>query len=320
MRKQLVILGPTATGKTDLALILAKKYGGELVACDSRQVYRGLDIGTGKAPSGNFQVSISNSQWIIDGVPIYMYDVVDPRQRYSFSDYVAQSTKVIEGIINRGNLPIIVGGTGLYLKALLEGLPNLAIPVDPDLRSKLEKLTLDELQIKLQKLDPQKWEGLNNSDRNNSRRIIRSIELINMNPYIQQQSQNSNLKTQKYNTLKIGLTAPREILNDRIDQRLLSRIDQGLIEEGERLASQGVPFQRMRQLGLEYGVLADFLEGEISKDLFLKDLKVKIHQYAKRQMTWFKKEKNVTWFDVTTPNWLTLVESRVQSWYYSKDE
>lgn len=316
MKKLLVILGPTATGKTDMALSLSKIFNGELVACDSRQVYKGLDIGTGKEPGQkDFRIKKEKGYWEINKVKIWMYDVVDPKIQFSVKDYVDKSEQVVRDILERGKLPIIVGGTGLYLKALLEGLPNLEVPVDQKLRGELGKLSLEKLQNKLQLLSPTVWKKLNNSDRNNKRRLLRSIELISMYPYMQAHNKRRTI-SDKYNVLKIGLTAPRQVLYEKIDHRLTSRIDQGLIKEGEVLHKKGLTFKRMRQLGLEYGVLADLLEGKINQEQFIKTLSTKIHQYAKRQQTWFKKEQNVLWFDVTNLDMPELVEKAVTSWYH----
>ncbi|MDO8499015.1 MAG: tRNA (adenosine(37)-N6)-dimethylallyltransferase MiaA [bacterium] len=328
MKKVLVVLGPTAIGKTDLALKLAKKFDGELISCDSRQVYQGLDIGTGKMPSQNSKIKSQRyklkvqklkSRWVINGISIWMYDVADPQVRYTVADYVKEAEKVIGNIIKKGKIPIIVGGTGLYLKALLEGLPNLSIPMDYQLRGELEKLSLEELQQIIQLLSPTGWKKLNDSDRKNPRRLLRSIELILMNPYIQS-IKNLKFKIKNYNLLKIGLTVPRQVLKQRINLRLISRINQGLIEEGERLLKEGVTLKRMRELGLEYGMLAELLGGEISQKQFLEQLSVKISQYAKRQMTWFKKEKDVFWFDITKGNFSQEVEKIIQSWYDQADD
>lgn len=316
MKHILVILGPTATGKTDLALDLAKKFNGEIVSCDSRQVYKGLDIGTGKMPGGEAEVKKGSGFWEINGICVWMYDVADPKLQFTVKDYVDQAAEIIEDISNRGKLPVIVGGTGLYLKALLEGLPNLDIPVDFKLREELEKLSLEELQEKLKSLSPAKWEGLNDSDKKNPRRLLRSIELIMMNPY-SNKFQISNLKTQNYNILKIGLIAPRQVLNQRIDLRLASRIEQGLIEEAIILQGKGLSLERMRQLGLEYGVLADLLDGRINREQLIMTLSTKIHQYAKRQMTWFKKEKDINWFDISQKGWEQKMEKMFAVWYYS---
>ena len=169
-QKVLVILGPTATGKTDLALILANKFNGELVSCDSRQIYRGLDIGTGKYPNSKLQITKSKGFWEIEGIRVWMYDVISPKKQYTVADYVKNADRVIRDIGKRGKLPIVVGGSGLYLKALLEGLPNLAIPIDRNLRKELEILTLEQLQMRLKKLSPERWNLLNDSDRQNKRR------------------------------------------------------------------------------------------------------------------------------------------------------
>ncbi len=315
MDKLLIILGPTSTGKTDLGMSLAKKINGEIISCDSRQVYTGLDIGTGKLPSEEVLVQKSKGSWDLDGVKVWLYDLVDPKlQQFTVKDYIEIAEKKIEDIFNRGKIPIIVGGSGLYLKGLLEGIPNLEIPLDKKLRKKLDKLSLKELQIKLQSLSVKVWEKLNSSDRQNSRRLFRAIELVMMNPYAQE-IQNSKLKSENYQILKIGLKAPREILNQRIDLRVLSRISQGMVKEAKNLYKKGLTFKRMKQLGLEYGVLADYLRGHINKEELIKRLKLKIHQYAKRQMTWFKKEKDVSWFDISEPGFVNNVERLVIDWY-----
>lgn len=316
MKKVLVILGLTATGKTDLALSLAKKYNGELVSADSRQVYKGLDLGTGKLPGKEVKVKKGEGFWCLDGVKVWMYDVADPRERYTVKDYIDRAEKVIEDILNRGKLPIIVGGTGLYLKALLEGLPNLQIPSDEKLRGELQNLSLADLQKKLQLLSPIVWEKMNNSDRQNPRRLLRSIELATMNPYTKE-IKNLKLKIKNFDLFKIGLTAPRPFLREKIFRRLISRINQGMVEEAERLYKEGVSLRRMRELGLEYGALADLLEGKISKEEMTAVLAVKIAQFAKRQETWFKKEKDVSWFDITKKGWLHQVEKKVGLWYDS---
>lgn len=315
MKKVLVILGPTATGKTDLALFLAKKFNGELVSCDSRQVYKGLDIGTGKMPSRDLRFKKYDLRWEIDGVNVWMTDVISPKKQFTVKDYVEQAEKILEDILNRNKLPVIVGGTGLYLKALLEGLPNLEIPVDLKARRELEKLSLKEFQEKLKSLSPASWENLNESDRKNPRRLLRSIELNIMYPYMNAR-QKSKLKSKKYDVLKIGLSAPRETLKVRIFDRLLARIKSGLIEEGEYLYKNGLTLKRMKQLGLEYGMLAELLQKKITKEQFIEGLATKIYQYSKRQMTWFKKEKDINWFQITTSNWQQKVEKQVQKWYH----
>lgn len=321
--KLLVILGPTSTGKTDLALLLAKKFNGELISCDSRQVYIGLDIGTGKLPSGKWKVEDGRWKkekgfWWLDGIKIWMYDVVGYRKQYSVADYVKEASRIIEEIRERGKLPIIVGGTGFYLKALLEGLSNLTIPMDPKLREELDSLSLQELQTRLQELSTQKWEKMNSSDRQNPRRLIRAIELSVGG--FQRTGKITTLPRQmrlaQSDVLKIGLTAPREILYQRIDERVIDRINQGMIDEAEELHKKGLTFKRMRQLGLEYGILADYMENKIkNKEELIKLLQGKIHGYARRQITWFKKEKEVFWFDITEKGFAEKIEKLVIKWY-----
>lgn len=315
MKKQLIILGSTSAGKTDLALFFARKLNGEIIACDSRQVYKGLDIGTGKLSTKVSKVKKKKYYWEINGIKIWMYDVVSPKKQYSVADYVKDATKILEEIAGRGKLPIIVGGTGLYLKALLQGFPNLEIPINQELRRKLEELPLEGLQKKLQKLSPIKWKKMNNSDRNNRRRLLRLIEIVYMYPYMDK-NRKLKIKNKKNNCLKIGLTAPRQILYKKIDARVFSRIKAGMIDEALNLHQQRLSFKRMRQLGLEYGQLVEYLTGRLNKTELISQLQVKIHQYSKRQMTWFKnQEKGTYWFDITKKNWIKKVEKQVLNWY-----
>lgn len=329
MNKVLVIIGPTAMGKTDLALILAKKFNGELVSCDSRQVYTGLDIGTGKMPGIDVShqssaIRLQKGYWEINGLPagrqgvkIWMYDVVNPKVQYNVADYVKDAQKAVEDITKRGKLPILVGGTGLYLKALLEGLPNLSIPVDEELRKELTFLTKEQLQDKLQNLDKKRWENLNQSDKQNPRRLIRAIELILSTKNTRLTINDQRLTN--FNTLKIGLTASRERLYQRVDQSVLRRLENGMLKEAEKLNKQGLTLKRMRQLGLEYGVLADYLEGKIKdKQELIKILQGKIHGFVRRQLTWFKREKDVNWIDITIKNYLVGMERLVRKWYDNK--
>lgn len=313
--KLLVILGSTSTGKTDLALQLAHKFHGELVSVDSRQVYKGLDIGTGKMPGGEVAVKKGKGFWEMNGVKVWMYDVADYKKQYTVFDYLKDANKALDDILRRGKLPIIVGGTGLYLKALLKGLPNLVVPIDLKLRKQLNNLTEKQLQERLQEISLDKWNKMNVSDRQNPRRLVRAIELATLHP---QRIKQIELRIKDFNILKIGLTVPREILYKRIDDRVTVRISQGMIEETEKLHKNDLSFKRMRQLGLEYGVLADYLESKIQRRIELvKVLQGKIHDYARRQLTWYKKEKNVYWIDITQSGWMDQVESKVNSWYYA---
>ncbi len=315
MNKVLVILGPTATGKTDLAINIAKKLNGELVSCDSRQVYKDLDIGTGKLPGGKVSYQISTNKWIIDQIPVWMYDVSSPKDQYNVSDYIKDAVAVIKDILKRHKLPIIVGGTAYYLKGLLEGIPTLGIKIDTSLREELSTMSVIALQQKLSNMSPQAFEKMNDSDRANPRRLIRAIEIVTMYPYIAKDELLDKPLALQCEVLKIGLTTPRPILNQRIDNRLLTRLDMGLIEEGQKLLEEGLSFDRMRQLGLEYGQLADLLEGKINRVEFKSRLATKIHQYAKEQMGWFKKDLDINWFDISQSSFSLEVEALVLKWY-----
>lgn len=317
MNKLLVILGPTATGKTDLALYLAKRFNGELISCDSRQVYTGLDIGTGKLPT-DLRIKKGNGWWEIDGIKVWMYDVANPSIQYTVADYVKDARRIVEDIKGRGKLPITVGGTGLYLRTLLYGLSNLSVPLDKKLRQQLEKLSISQLQEKLKEISPQRWDRLNYSDKQNPRRLIRAIEL-GVSKVGKSDLGNWGL-SKEFNILKIGLTASRDILYQRADKRVVSRIKAGMIEESKVLNKEGLSLKRMRQLGLEYGILADFLEGKIkNRKELTRILQGKIHGFIRRQLTWFKKERDVSWFDITRKGSHSEVEKLVAIWYSHHD-
>lgn len=320
-KELLVILGPTATGKTDLALSLARKFNGELISADSRQVYRGLDIGTGKITGKFGSLKKEEGKWVVDKIPIHMYDVASPRRQYNVARFVSVANKIIWGIQRRKKLPILVGGTGLYIKAITAGLANLGIPFSAKLRKELEKLPLDQLQKKLQTLSRARWIQMNSSDRQNPRRLTRAIELEISKEDLSVQASNRVKELEKrFNILKIGLTAPKEILYQRVDAGVLSRIKQGMIKETKVLHKNGLSSNRMKQLGLEYGVLSDYITRDI-KNIYgdkglIEILQNKIHGFVRRQMTWFKKEKNINWFDITDKYFFSKVENTVSKWYY----
>lgn len=311
--KLLVILGPTSTGKTDLGITLAKKFDGEIISADSRQVYKYLDIGTGKLPARFKSLKKSEGFWEIDGIKIWMYDVAEPKTRFNLYEYVTQANKIIADIVARGKLPVLVGGTGLYIRSLLEGVSDFGTGEVEDLRLKLESLGIDEIRIKIELVDPEILEKLNNSELNNKRRLIRLCEKL-QNP----DKEKSFMGLQKdFDVLKIGLTTGKYLLGERIRERVERRIDQGMVEEARVLLERKVlSYERMEELGLEYRYLGKLLGDEIkSTDEFIKILSTKIRQFAKRQMTWFKKEKNTKWFDIGEEGWGKKVEYRVTNWY-----
>jgi tRNA dimethylallyltransferase len=311
MQKIICIVGPTATGKTDIALQLAKQLQTDLIACDSRQVYQGLDIGTGKLPSDNAVVKKNKEYWLVDGVKIWMYDCVSLRENFTVKDYVDKTRKIVQTLHAQGKVPIIVGGTGFYLKALLEGLPSLEVTENKKLRKELEKLSVDQLQNKLQQLSISKLEELNLSDRQNPRRLIRWIEIYSQFP----NGLPPAVKDEEYSVLKIGLSAPRDILYAKINKRVLKWLDQGIVSEVEELQKEGVSWQKFKDLGLEYGIIAEYLQNKITVEYLIVQMQLVVRQYAKRQLTWFRKEKDIIWFDVTKPNYISQVEKCILDWY-----
>lgn len=332
MYRLLIIVGPTATGKTKLAISLAKRFQGELISADSRQVYRGMDIGTGKDLPANLK-SLPRRQagqkspvkwkdkpinyYEIEGIKFWGYDLVNPNEDFNAAFFREIAWTVIQGIWKRGKLPIIVGGTGLYIKAITEPLTTLRIPPDKMWRKKAESLTLKQLQTRIKHIDYQRFNKMNNSDRNNKRRLIRAIELKLKN----RQTNDTCEVTKKgalletTSILKIGLTAPKLILFKRIDERVERRIQQGTENEVRKLLGQGYTFDLPSMSGMGYRQWQPFIKGEATLQEVATRWKLAEHDYARRQLTWFKKDKNIKWFDITRKGWKETVECLVREWY-----
>lgn len=337
MKKILVICGPTATGKTGLGIRLAKRFAGEIVSFDSRQVYRGMDIGTGKDLPVNSKLKTQNSKlnlkskklkigyYLINGFRIWLYDVVAPDYRFNAADYCQSALPVIKDIWERGKLPILVGGTGFYLEALLEGIATLGMPPDWSLRKKLEKKSVESLQEQLKKIAPSRWQKMNPSDRANPRRLIRALEVAAFGEKKEKDTRGFlGVKKEfclgKEAVLKIGLKAPLPLLKKRIDRRVEERLKQGLLEEIERLLAKGYCFENSR-LGetLAYQEWREWFEGKEQTLALRQEIigawKKHEYQYARRQMTWFKKDKEIIWFDISDENYQKKVEKLVEVWY-----
>lgn len=274
--KILVIVGPTASGKSDLAVLLAKKFNGEVISADSRQVYRGMDIGTGKVTKRE-----------MGGIPHHLLDVVSPKQVYTASDFKRDGEKALKKILQEEKLPIICGGTGFYISALIDDLLFPEVPPNLKLRAELEKETPAELFAMLKKIDPARAKTI---DAQNPRRLVRAIEIaraLGKVPPLKRKS--------PYNPLIIGIAAPEDQLRERIHLRLLKRMKTGMVAEVQRLHDKGLSWRRMEALGLEYRYLALYLQKKLSKRAMLAELEKAIIHYAKRQMTWFNKDKRVNW-------------------------
>ena len=318
----LAIYGPTQTGKTNLAISLAKKYNGELISADSRQVYKGLDIGSGKVNFGD-SVEKHAGYWIVNGVRINGFDLTDPGQQFSAADFLEFAKSSISQITDKKKLPIIIGGTGFYIKALLEGIGSLGVPSDPELRRKLEKLSTDVLYQKLLQLSKNRAESMNESDRANPRRLIRAIEIANY-----KKNQGLRIKDEKDTKYQIpntkylflGLTAPNEFLFKKSDFWLEERISHGLIEEVKSLLKEGIDPKWLEDLGLEYRWITKYLLTETSYEESLIRLKGDIHSFIRRQKTWFLKFKRIRLFDISDNDYQASIEKTVSLWYTKENE
>lgn len=268
--KIIVVCGPTATGKSDAAVELALAKNGEIISADSRQVYKGLDIGSGKI-----------TQEEMKDVPHHMLDITDPKEIFSVEEFVSQGKKVIDEILQKGKLPIICGGTGFYIDALIYDIHFPQVPPNESLRKELESYSLEQLQTKLLELDPERYTSI---DIKNPVRLIRAIEIATELGKVPLLERNS-----PYEIEWMYLDFPDEVLKERIYKRLINRLDQGMLNEAKKLNEEGVSFDRMKQLGLEYRYQAMHLLGEITYEEMIEQLNTKIWQFAKRQRTWFKK-------------------------------
>ena len=282
MKEVLVIVGPTASGKSALAIRYAKKYGGEVISADSRQIYRGMNIGTGKVTKKEMQ-----------GVPHHLLSVADPRKQYSVEQYKKDATRVLMDILARRRMPIICGGTGLYVDALVHGIILPQVPPNKVLRKKLAKMSAEKLFTLLQKKDPARAKTI---DAKNPRRLIRALEIVDTLGSVPPQ------KTEKPIGLTyvwIGVDLSDATLKKKIHTRLMKRMRKGMVTEVKKLhcspAGGGLSWKRLKSFGLEYKWLALYLEGKVEKKDMLEKLELDIWHYAKRQRTWFKRNKNIKW-------------------------
>jgi len=272
-----VILGPTASGKSDLAVRLAQKYNGEVISADSRQVYRGMDIGTGKVTKKE-----------MGGIRHHLLDVASPRKNFDVVQWKEKADAAIADIAKRGKLPIVCGGTGLYIKALVENIEYPNAPQNWKLRKALEKKTTLQLFAMLKKLDPTRAKTI---DPHNPRRLIRAIEIVKHTGAPVPEKNAEPI----YDALLLGITKSDAELKKRIYTRFLARMEKGMVAEVKKLRDQGISWKRMEELGLEYKYLAQYLQKKMTKQEMMEVLETKINQYAKRQMTWFKKTARVHW-------------------------
>jgi len=305
-QKILVILGPTSSGKSDIAVKLAKKFDGEVISADSRQIFRGLDLGTGKIErdesrekSGFEEFRELRSRkgkaglWTAHGIPHYMIDIVSPRTDYNVAKYKKQTGKIIEDILKRGKLPILCGGTGFWIKAIVDDVNFPKVKPDWKLRKKLEKYSAEKLFAMLKKLDSARAKTI---DAKNKVRLVRAIEICKSIKKVPQlPAASCQLPVAKYDFFQTGIKLSREELYKNIEKRVKSRFKQGIVDEVKRLHSEGLSWKKIQSFGLAYFWIPLYLQKKISREELVEKVVQAEKNYAKRQMTWFKRDKGIEW-------------------------
>lgn len=290
--KLIVVVGPTASGKSELAIRIAKKIGGEIISADSRQIYRGLDIGSGKV-EGKWKTIGKNKVFVYKDIPHYLIDEVSPRTQHTVAKFQKKARKTIANIIKQGKTPVICGGTGHWADAVVFGQALPEVKPDSKLRAKLSKLTTPNLFKLLQNLDPGRAAEI---DSQNPRRLMRALEIVmSTGKPIPKTEQNPEVYG-NFEVEWIGLNPGMDFLEKKIKKRLTERFKQGMIKEVEALRKNGLSWKRLEAFGLEYKFCALYLQDKITKDELETQLFTAIRQYAKRQMTWFKRNKNIRWY------------------------
>ena len=290
MQQMITILGPTASGKTPVAARLAAEIGGEIISADSRQVYRRMDIGTGKDLEDYGEV------------PYHLIDICEPGTKYNLFEYQQDFYDAYLDIQGRGAVPILCGGTGLYIEAVLKGYKLSPVPQNQELRDSLEGKSLEELTEMLAKLKAQNGSNMHNkTDVDSCQRAIRAIEIETYN--IAHPTPLRELPP--VDSLIIGIDIDRELRREKITRRLKARLDNGMVEEVKALLDEGIPAENLIYYGLEYKFLTEFLIGHLSYDEMFRQLEIAIHQFAKRQMTWFRGMERrgfiINWINASLP-------------------
>ena len=271
-------MGPTASGKTALSIELAKRFHGEVISADSRQIYRGLDIGTEKV-----------SKEEMDGVPHHLIDIVEPETVYTAADFKRDAEAAISEIASRGALPVIAGGTFFYIDALIGAASLPEVSPDHEFRRKMELLPTETLVTALIQIDPVRATQI---DQHNKRRVIRALEIVKALGKVPVPQTGD----EQYDALWIGVSVPKDELRQRIRVRAKRALDRGLVEETKHLLAHGVSKDRLLAIGLEYPIVIEYLEGNLPESALPEKLEEKNWQYAKRQLTWLKRNKRIQWY------------------------
>ncbi len=288
--RMITILGPTASGKTPLAASLAKEIGGEIISADSRQVYRRMDIGTGKDLED------------YGDIPYHLIDIAEPGTKYNLFQYQQDFFDAYNNIIGRGKIPILCGGTGLYIEAVLKGYQLSPVPQNPELRKRLEDNALDELTQMLVELKQQNGSNMHNkTDVDSCQRAIRAIEIETYN--LQHPVPRRELPP--VDSVIIGVNIDREARRQKITNRLKARLEGGMVDEVRSLLNEGIPAEDLIYYGLEYKFVTEYVTGQTTYDEMFQRLEIAIHQFAKRQMTWFRGMERrgftIHWIDALLP-------------------
>jgi tRNA dimethylallyltransferase len=298
MQNMITILGPTASGKTPLAAALAQQIGGEIISADSRQVYRRMDIGTGK--------DLADYRPVVDGlavdIPYHLIDICEPGTKYNLFQYQQDFYDAYQDIRSRGVIPILCGGTGLYIEAVLKGYKLSPVPQNPELRARLEGKSLDELTQMLVELKAKNSSTMHNkTDVDSCQRAIRAIEIETYN--LEHPVPRRELPPVE--SLIIGVNIDREARREKITRRLKARLEEGMIDEVRGLLAEGIPAEDLIYYGLEYKFVTEYIVGKTSYDEMFTRLEIAIHQFAKRQMTWFRGMERrgftIHWIDALLP-------------------
>lgn len=280
-RHLISIIGPTATGKSDLAVTLAEQFNGEVISADSRQVFKGLDIGSGKITSHEMR-----------SIPHHLLDVEDVRNEFTVSHFAKAARKAIEDIQSRGKLPILCGGSGFWVDTVTRGLVIPQVPPNDNLRKELHLKSSEELYKLLLEKDPVRAATI---DRHNPLRLVRALEIASALGSVPDKT----YVAPPYPVLTIGITATKEVIDERIGLRLDARLKSGMVEEVKHLLDEGVPPERLYALGLEYRHVSMYLLGKYASRKEMRDaLFMDIIHFAKRQMTWFKRHKDIVWIGI----------------------
>ena len=305
MKQLITILGPTASGKTPLAAALACETGGEIISADSRQVYRRMDLGTGK--------DLADYRVVVDGspvdIPYHLIDICEPGTKYNLFQYQQDFYDAYQQILERGRQPILCGGTGLYIEAVLKGYHLSPVPQNPELRARLENKSLEELTSLLEELKRRSGSVMHNvTDVDSCQRAIRAIEIETYNL----EHPMSLRELPAIPSLIIGVSIDRELRREKITRRLKARLDEGMVDEVRSLLASGIAAEDLIYYGLEYKYLTEYVIGRFSYDEMFRQLEIAIHQFAKRQMTWFRGMERrgftIHWIDAATP-----MEEKVQT-------